>query len=207
MLITFSFKVIPCVIGVIQLEGFEEEDISKAGSNFAGRKQRTMSCPARVTTSGERSRQGSKSNFSALTAELRRGFVSTIKTLALMFIYLLMSLPLQITTLLHGNCLQKSKNITNDITTEDPKNEAEIVSSVARTIPDPINFLDPSEPKGVPGSCNAFFNSYFSIFFNIFIFFLAIYPYVWLLLDKRFARKTCGICSNMIRSRDQSMIH
>ena len=47
------FKVIPCVI---QLEGYEEEDVCKAGSNFAGRKQRTMSCPARVNA-GERSRQ------------------------------------------------------------------------------------------------------------------------------------------------------
>ena len=167
LLNSISFQILPCVIELVEADDFSKD------SNFVGRKHRTMSCPARVTT-GERSRLGSKSNFSGLN-DLRRGFVSTIKTLAIIFLYLLMSLPLQMTNLVHGICLKK----------------AMVESSM---------LLNESV-------CIDQYVDIFTIFFNIFIFFLAIYPYVWLLLDKRFARKTCGICINMMRSRDQSMIH
>ena len=119
-----------------------------------------------------------------------------------------MSLPLQLTTLLHGNCIKASNA---DISNENPDPEDEAGTPIIQVISDVKTNEDvsvvertaSSEVKS-PGTCNEIFNNYFSIFFNIFIFFLAIYPYVWLLLDRRFARKTCGICSRMIRSRDQN---
>ena len=89
-----------------------ENEVPK-DSNYPGRKQRTMSCPARVTVPGEQLRLGSWPNIGGFT-ELRRDFFPTIKTLSMLFIYLLMSSPLCIMTAIFSDCRcqQKSKDST-----------------------------------------------------------------------------------------------
>ena len=155
-----------------------ENEVPK-DSNYPGRKQRTMSCPARVTVPGEQLRLGSWSNIGGFT-ELRRDFFPTIKTLSMLFIYLLMSSPLCIMTAIFSDCRchQKGKKEFQKLET-----------------------------------CDDDFGELFAIFYRVFNFFLIIYPYVWLLLDKQFARKTCRMmCSNMMmpkspKRQHQSMIH
>ena len=100
-------------------------------------------------------------------------------------------------------CLEKNNNTTYHL------KKVTFKERVLRDIP-PVPNLQKREMDelGNPGNqrnceCDEKFNDFFNIFFNIFIFFLALYPYVWLLLDKRFARKICGICTNlMIRPRE-----
>ena len=64
------------------------------------RKQRTMSCPARLTQQEKIFRGQRGSNFGLYFSDFKRDFVSTIKTLAMLFLYLVMSSPLYVSTVL-----------------------------------------------------------------------------------------------------------
>lgn len=148
-------KINPGTVGIFAITTTDEvssrEDYLSTSQQ---RVHRTMSCPARVVdqkgifpVSASGGRHGS--NFGLNLSDLRRDFVSTIKTLAMLFVYLLMSSPLYISAAVHSNCHDS-------------------------------------------GVCRQF-TIYVIIFYHISMLGLAIYPYMWLLLDKQFARKTCGI--------------
>lgn len=86
------------------------------------RMTRTMSCPARLRIEDPAAeqrppiiiadpqfrlfRQGSNFALGLNLEELKRDFKSTIKTLAMLFVYLLMSSPLYISAAVHSNCLE-----------------------------------------------------------------------------------------------------
>ena len=68
-----------------------------------------MSCPARLKVEEESNLfKRAASNFAAVPglklSELRRDFLPTIKTLAMLFLYLLMSSPLYISAAVHSRC-------------------------------------------------------------------------------------------------------
>ena len=76
------------------------------------RVHRTMSCPARVVDQKQTLPMGLQHEDSSglgFLADLRRDFVSTIKTLAMLFVYLLMSSPLYISTVVHNNCSDETE--------------------------------------------------------------------------------------------------
>lgn len=72
------------------------------------RTTRTMSCPARLKAEEESNLfKRAASNFAVTglkLSELRRDFLPTIKTLALLFLYLLMSSPFYISATVHRHC-------------------------------------------------------------------------------------------------------
>lgn len=88
-----------------------EDDLIKMQEGYH-RAHRTMSCPARLRVDDELDktlpdrfyRHGS--NFGITFADMRRDFVPTIKTLALLFLYLLMSSPLYISAAIYSNCVE-----------------------------------------------------------------------------------------------------
>ena len=81
-------------------------DAMKLGSYH--RAHRTMSCPARLKVEEESSLfKRAASNFAVTglkLSKLRRDFLPTIKTLSMLFLYLLMSSPLYISAAVHSRC-------------------------------------------------------------------------------------------------------
>lgn len=148
-------KINPGTVGIFALT--TDEVSSKEDHQYLSSSQqrvhRTMSCPANVPPTADQKQMVFRhgSNFGLNLSDLRRDFVSTIKTLAMLFVYLLMSSPLYISAAVHSNCHDS-------------------------------------------GVCRQF-TVYVIIFYHISMLGLAIYPYMWLLLDKQFARKTCSIFS------------
>lgn len=111
-----------------------------------------MSCPARVVDHQPNIiRHGS--SFSGLQG-LRRDFVSTIKTLAMLFLYLLMSSPLHISAAVHSQCQNLGTEICHKV------------------------------------------NVFVIIFYHLSMLGLVLYPFMWLVLDRQFAQRICGLFRN-----------